>query len=50
MASQFIQRKNFIISWKKYIQEIDLYMLVKMFGNVKPKILKAENDRLESLL
>ena len=50
MASQFIQRKQFIISWKKYIQEIDLYMLVKMFDNLKPKIVKAKNNRLESLL
>ena len=50
MASQLIQRKQFIISWKKYIQEIDLYMLVKMFDNLKPKIVKAKNNRLESLL
>ena len=50
MPSQFVQRKQFIISLKKYIQEIDLYMLVKMFDNLKPKIVKAKNNRLESLL
>ena len=35
---------------KKYIQEIDLDMVVKMFDNLKPKIVKARNDGLESLL
>ena len=30
--------------------EIDMDMVVKMFNKLKPKIVKAKNDGLESLL
>ena len=34
---------------KKSIQKINLDMVVKMFENLKLKIVKAKNDGLESL-
>ena len=39
MYSQFDQRKQFIVSWKKCIQQIDLDMVVKMIENLIPKVM-----------
>ena len=35
---------------KKCVSEIDMNMVVKMFQNLKPKIKKAEENGLESLI
>ena len=48
MYSQFDQRKQFIVSWKKCIQQIDPDMVVKMIENLIPKLVIAKNDGLDS--
>ena len=48
MEDQFIP--NHIRRIKKCIEEIDMDMVVKMFDKLKPKIHKANENGLDSLL
>ena len=34
--------------YKKCVQEIDMNMIIKMFDNLPPKIVKAKNNGLEN--
>ena len=43
-------REGLIRRIKKCVQEIDMDMIIKMFDNLPPKIVKAKNNGLESLL
>ena len=48
MYSQFDQRKQFIVSWKKCIQQIDPDMVVKMIEKLISNLVKAKSDGLDS--
>ena len=43
-------REGLICRIKKYVREIDMNMIIKMFDNLPPKIIKAKNHGLDSLL
>ena len=43
-------REGLIRRIKKCVQEIDMDMIIKMFDNLPPKIVKAKNHGLDSLL
>ena len=45
-----LYREGLIRRIKKCVQEIDMDMIIKMFENLPPKIVKAKNNGLESLL
>ena len=48
LSSMGVQLSPFKI--KKCVQEIDMDMIIKMFDNLPPKIVKAKNHGLDSLL
>ena len=43
-------REGLICRIKKCVREIDMNMIIKMFDNLPPKIIKAKNHGLDSLL
>ena len=43
-------RESLIRRIKKCVKEIDMDMIIKMFDNLPPKIVKAKNNGLDSLL
>ena len=43
-------REGLIRRIKKCVQEIDMDMIIKMFDNLPPKIVKAKNHGLDSLI
>ena len=43
-------RESLICRIKKCVREIDMNMIIKMFDNLPPKIIKAKNHGLDSLL
>ena len=43
-------REGLIRRIKKCVSEIDMNMIIKMFDNLPPKIIKAKNHGLDSLL
>ena len=46
----FTKRGLYKMRIKKCVHEIDMDMIIKMFENLPPKIVKAKNNGLESLL
>ena len=43
-------REGLICRIEKCVREIDMNMIIKMFDNLPPKIIKAKNHGLDSLL